>query len=143
MNALKIVALLLLLAASAAGGAYLYSRFAPVPVASTPAPEVITKTVTRRITATCPQSAANSGETVPSVVVETHENEATTLSATAPLRLRTDWSLAVSWDARRAFDGEYLPTSVELGRRTFGDLWLTGEWNWRGGSVLVGVRYEW
>lgn len=136
--ATKALLILLLLAVSAVGGAWLYARFVPTPAVPEVAPEVVTKTVTRVVTRNLPSPAGECPAPTETTITETVTK---TLPGTATT-IRRGWSLGLGWDARRTFERDYLPTSVEVGRRAFSDLWLTTGWNWREGSILMGVRYE-
>jgi hypothetical protein len=140
----KTLLILALLAASAAGGAYLHYRFTPTPAPSTivvPAdPVVVTKTVTKVVTRPVPFPSPVPTECPTPTETVIHETD--TVTTTVRTEIRKDWSLGLGWDAKRGFERDYLPSSVELGRRTWRDAWLTGTWNWREGSLLLGLRYE-
>ena len=68
---------------------------------------------------------------------ETH----TQTTVAAPAQPQPNWSVGVKWRPSLS-DLSYKPQSAEIGRRVVGDVWVTGEYDWKLKAAAVGVRAE-
>jgi hypothetical protein len=146
MSIIKSLALAVLVGAISFGGGW-YSRPLPAPevITNTQIQEVekvVTKTV--KVKEKTPDGATK--ETTTTTVAQDSSKVAASKAAEpvapGPAAVRPDWSVGLVITPRAAEDW-YSPSGVEIGRRVFGDLWMTGSYSWLNKQATIGVRYEW
>lgn len=129
---------------AAAFGAGYYSHKPEVQIITQRQIQQAEQLVKQIITKRSKEPDGTSTETITETLVSDTKTAASESQSISQVQgaVRPDWSLGLKWRPQLEVDWS-VPVGVEVGRRVVGDVWVTGEYQWDRGTMLLGVRYEW